>query len=371
MQPSHNPPALQLKVSRQAQQFAHQFSRAYETQAKRQQVYLNTLAIAVVNKYLELFDIITDLNQSPGWQVECQALDDTADLHIPGFGSLACRPVLMNAESCYLPPGDHIGCVAVQFDFDQEQLDQQLMDNAPLARGIIRATLVGFMEVATYEETIIPLTQFQDFTGLFTKLSEFQVLPAALLNTPVPFDVNNEKTYQACVGQTEAFDQLLHDFPQIMKAGVNVLGDWLEGTIESSWQTVEALLNQPAWEPAIAGRSSFAVRSAQTSPRLASNTLERCKVLMLKENEPLALIVVIEPKPTEDMRVTVELWPIREPQLPDTLEFQLLNESGIAIMQAQAHGSNHLLFTFSCDPGNIFDLKVILDQTQIIESFVI
>ncbi|MGB0560316.1 MAG: DUF1822 family protein [Spirulinaceae cyanobacterium] len=325
-------PAHQFKIAPHLHRQAQIFAAAYAAPAKRQQVYLNTLAVGVVDAWLQRLAIATDLEQSPAWQPESQVLEDTADLLIPGYGRLACRPVLAGGDRCDWPPSDALGCLVVQFDADLRW-----------------ATLVGFRAQAAGDPVdrpqSIPLSELAAVDDLLMQIPEASSIPA----TPEP---------------ETPIDALLNQFPQLMAGSMTTLSHWLTDTVEAGWQTLDQLLPPDALRLAT-------VRSAPTRPQ-EPTAIERCKLLNLPGAQPIILVVMIRPQTPQTVAVTVELWAGDEEQpLPEALVFQLLNEAGVAVMQAQAQGSNHLQFVFKGSRQDSFDVKVQLEAAQVLESFII
>jgi hypothetical protein len=193
-------PALTLGIPPAAHQTALAFAAPHRGDRKRQQIYCNTLAVWMVNQHLTGLGVRTDLAGSRAWQARDRALHDVADLHIPGFGHLACRPLLADDAICYLPATDQAGCVAVQFNAD-----------------LTEATLLGFYPVEPESLITVPVQELQDFTQLYAHLP-----PATSI--------------------IEQADAALHH-----------LTDWLQGEIAATWEAVDRILTRP--EPAFAMRS--------------------------------------------------------------------------------------------------------------------
>lgn len=193
-------PALELGIPPAAHQTASTFAAPHRGDRKRQQIYCNTLAVWMVNYHLTSLGVRTDLAGSRAWQPRDRALNDVADLHIPGFGHLACRPLLVDDAICYLPATDQAGCVAVQFDAD-----------------FTTATLLGFYPVEPDSLITVPVQELQDFTALYAHLPP----------------------------TTSLMEQA--------EAAIHHLTDWLQGEIAATWDAVDRILTRP--EPALAMRS--------------------------------------------------------------------------------------------------------------------
>jgi len=189
------PSALPLPITRRAIALAEQFAHRHPV-GKATQVRLNTLAVCVINDYLQMMGIATDPAAGDSWNPVSQLGADVADLEVVGVGKLECRPLLVNGETgdiCNVPPEvweDRIGYVVVQID-EAAQV----------------ASLLGFTERAMEE---LPLSELRS--------------PEALL---------------------DHLDRLLHPVGAIAASRVANLSQWLQNTFEVGWQTVDSLLNPP------------------------------------------------------------------------------------------------------------------------------
>lgn len=115
---------IKIPLGTEAHRYAKEFAAQQRNPQKGKQVYLNTLAVYAVHRYLDWINIATDLNQSDSWQSGTRMLFDVADIVLPGTGKLECRPVLPDEEILYLPEEvryNRIGYVAVRFG---QQLNQ-------------------------------------------------------------------------------------------------------------------------------------------------------------------------------------------------------------------------------------------------------
>lgn len=98
---------------------ARQFAATQITPKKGVQVYLNTLAIGAVHRYLERVNITTDLSLSDAWQPGLQSLFNTADLLIPQVGRLECLVFAPEVREITIAPeiqGQRFGAVGVEFN---------------------------------------------------------------------------------------------------------------------------------------------------------------------------------------------------------------------------------------------------------------
>lgn len=120
-----------MPIVKAARHTAEQFALQHPSPEKAVRVRLNTLAVWVVNDYLELMDIPTELRAGDSWNPVMCLCDDVADLVVTGLGRLECRPILPGEKSCTIPPEvwfDRIGYMVVRIESSFRQ-----------------ATLLGFM----------------------------------------------------------------------------------------------------------------------------------------------------------------------------------------------------------------------------------
>lgn len=181
--------SVPLPIPQAARQAAAAFARQQPTPAKAAQVRRNTIAVWVMNEYLQMMGVSTDLAASDSWNPVVQLGADVADLLLPNLGRLECRPVAACDRVCLVPPevwDDRIGYVVIQVD---EALDT--------------ASWLGFVGSVAVEE--LPLQRLRSPETLFEHLAQLQAEP-------------------------------IH------------LAEWLNNQFTSVWQAVDAVLNPPRFE---------------------------------------------------------------------------------------------------------------------------
>ncbi|NJR66227.1 MAG: DUF1822 family protein [Leptolyngbyaceae cyanobacterium CRU_2_3] len=312
--------ALPLPLTQQAQTLADRFARRQPTLQKATQVRLNTLAVCVVNDYLQMMGIPTDLSVGDSWNPVTQLGADIADLEILCVGRLECRPVL-NSLTYTVPPevwADRIGYVVVQID----EVAQE-------------ARLLGFVEQAAYEEALI---------------SELRS-PEALL---------------------DHLDRLIHPMSPpiapIQKAVLVNLSQWLQNSYGTGWQTVESLLNPTGFT------YGFRSRSMEIAPELPQETIRRAKLidLNIQMPNPVALVMELTPESEQRTAIRLQVHPINQTYLPPYLHLAILDESGATFLEAQSReADNYIQLQFSGAPGEPFRVQVTIAEASVIESFVI
>ncbi|NES18939.1 MAG: DUF1822 family protein [Symploca sp. SIO3E6] len=135
-------PLLEVTLGAEAHLIAREFAAEQVTPEKGKQVYLNTLAVYAVHRYLQWLQIKTDLAQSDSWHPVMRSRWNVADLVIPGIGKLECRPVLPGETALSLPlevTEDRIGYLPVQFSERLEKI--QLL-------GFVKTVVAGVIEIS-------------------------------------------------------------------------------------------------------------------------------------------------------------------------------------------------------------------------------
>ncbi|MCU0517071.1 MAG: DUF1822 family protein [Oscillatoria sp. Prado101] len=150
--------ALLLPLTQNARRVAQQFANEQPTPEKAEQVRLNTLAVWVVNDYLQMMNIPTDLSAGDSWNPHVRLCADVADLEVSGAGRLECRPLKKGQRSCYIPPEvweERIGYMVVEID-----------------DSLRSASLLGFVPTAATHE--LPVSQLQPPEDLIDCLSQLR-----------------------------------------------------------------------------------------------------------------------------------------------------------------------------------------------------
>ncbi|MGH8002456.1 MAG: DUF1822 family protein [Brasilonema sp.] len=311
--------ALTLPITQAAFRTAELFASQQPTPEKAEQVRLNTLCVWVVDEYLKMMDIPTELINSDIWNPVLRLCTDIADLKLPEVGSLECRPVRFAEQICYIPPEtweERVGYVVVQID---ESLQE--------------AKLLGFVRHVATEE--LPLSQLQSLEDLLEYLGELRQTP--------------------------------------MKTFVN-LSQWLAGVFDAGWQTVESLWNQSELRSAYSFRNPNIIE--QNYPNQTQAFTRRAKLIDLGiqiTNQPVILIVEIRPKIDQQTGVRLQLHPTNhQTYLIPGVQLTVLDESGAVFLETQARSAdNYLQLQFRGEPGEQFGVQVILNDASVTENFVI
>ncbi|HIK08366.1 MAG TPA: DUF1822 family protein [Trichormus sp. M33_DOE_039] len=311
--------AITLPISQAARTTAQRFANQQPTLTKAEQVRLNTLAVWVVNDYLQMMDVPTNLTASDSWNPVMQFCADVADLEVSSVGRLECRPVIAGSSVCSIPPEtweDRVGYVFVQVDDASEE-----------------AQILGFVKnVAT--ETIT-LNQLQPLEALIDRLAQLKTSPVdALVN----------------------------------------LSQWFVGQVEAGWQTVESLLSSLDTRPAYAFRSP--VSTPEAMQEQSESVTRRAKLIDLGikiDNQPVMLIVEIAPAANQKTSVRLQLHATgNQMYLPAGVHLKVLDNAGAVFLEAQARSAdNYVQLQFRGDLQEEFSVQVSLGDMSITENFVI
>lgn len=315
--------SLSLPVSLKHRGVANSLALQQPTLQAATRVRLNTLAVLVICDYLNMMGISTNLEASDCWNPIVQLCANIADLEVEGLGKLECRSLQAGDRNCYVPPEvweDRIGYVVVQFE-----------------TNLRSATLLGFVpQVST--EFISPdhLEPIENLCGAINSL-----------RTTTQMVSRNSKAIAS-------------------------LSNWLKGVCVSGWQELETLLDDK--------QSQYAYRTKEISRSLRNNLVDskeirRGKLFELSFTNPkslLALIATISPKGQNEIDIRLSLYPISETFLPELIELVVLDDEGNEFLKGQARSiDNYLNIQFSGKIGERFIVRVSLDDSSLIENFII
>lgn len=310
---------IQLPIGQTARNIAQQFANQQPTFAKAEQVRLNTLAVSVVNDYLQMMGIPTNLKKSDSWNPILQLCANVADLEIPLIGRLECRNVPLHAQECLIPPEtweERIGYVVVQINESSQE-----------------AHILGFIQSVDTE--LLPLNQLQPIEGLIDCIAHIKASPIQPL--------------------------------------VN-LSQWFIHQFEAGWQTVESLRELLEASPNYAFRGG--VTTEETSPNHPQMTTKRAKLIDLGiqiANYPVMLIVEISSEPNAQTSIRLQIHPTgNQIYLPEGLKLTVLDESKEVFLEAQARSAdNYIQLQFRGEIQERFSVQISLDDMSFTESFII
>jgi hypothetical protein len=296
---------------------ARQFAAQQLTPEKGMRVYLNTLSVWAVHRYLKWLQIESQPAASDSWNSGLRALFDVADLVVPNLGKLECRPVLSGETTLTLPPEvtkDRIGYIVIQF-CDSLQEAQLLGFAPPLAADSLNE---------------LKIAEIQPLDTLFDVLEK---LESNLVVTP-------EKTHVD-------------------------LSQWLQNIFDRGWQAVEELL--PPQTIGLAYRN-MEVRRAKLIELAANENIHQLALiftLKLENHEELGIHLLLLPFGKENQ------LPPQSP-LPPQTNLMVLTEFGEVFREITAREKDTFIqYEFTGQPGERFSVKVGLGEASITEAFII
>lgn len=294
-----------VPLSFEAHSLAQELRRLQSNPQKAKQTYLNTLAVYAVDHYLRCLGFETNVKQSDSRNPIHLKFMDVADLSIKQLGKLECRPVLPEAQVCQIPPD----AWSDRIGYVAVQLNQSLK----------QATLLGFTQTAAAE---IPLSQLRSLTEL----------PEYLNQIRQPVAVN--------------------------------LQAWLKGMFETSWRTLETLL----------GQNQLSLAPVRQIHSLQP-TVKRAKLIDLGlqlGEQAVVLAIAITQVSHETAKVLIQVHPKSgETYLPDNLQLMMLTESDEVIQSVQSRSQDNYiqLRRFDGQPGDQFQIQIVLDDVIVTENF--
>ena len=149
-------------------------------------------------------------------------------------------------------------------------------------------------------------------------------------------------------------DRLLHP----ASTNLTVLSQWLQGIVETGWQSIESLLNPPQLSPAFRSDNQSAVSTRHGKSIALGN---------------LAIALMIELTPAiDETEILLHVYPLDPPTLPPQLQLVVLDESGTVFLEAQSRqADDYLQLRFSGSVGERFSVQIALAQSSVTEEFMI
>lgn len=326
-----------VPLSFEAHSLAEQFRREQSSPQKAKQVYLNTLAVYAVNFYLQCLGVETEADKSDSRNPLCLKFMNVADLLVKSIGRLECCPILSESTVMHIPVEartDRVGYVAVH-----------------LEQSLKQATLIGFTPTAVAE---LPISQLKALAEL-------------------PEYLNQLRQFRIPVNLRYWLDSLEEILPNSGESSSPKEAAESGNNLEEGWQKLEELFSLDELTTVLRMRSS---EELVAEFRARSSSIERGKKICLATQmaqQTIILVVKLTPQSEEDVNIIIEIRPIGgQLHLPETLHVKILDEQQTAVMQATASNTNqNIRFDFNAYPGEHFSVKMTLEETSVIENFVI
>ena len=321
--------ALPLPITRNARTLAEQFAAEQPTQQKADEVRLNTLAVCVINDYLEMLGFSTNLATGDSWNPTLRLCANVADLDVVGVGRLECRPLRPQEHSAYVSPEvweNRMGYAVVQIE-DSFQT----------------AVFLGF--VPTVAAEVLPIQQLQSPEALIDYLNH-------LLNRPSIFPSSARSTATATV--------------------VN-LNQWFQNIFEIGWQAVDSLFESANPHSAYAFRGSDLDEARVVEQPVKIKRTKQINLGTLPIAQSVKLLIELTPEMDCKTTILLQVHPTQNAaHLPPGLQVTLLDESDTVALEAQSRSTdNYVQLEFDGNSGEQFSVRLVLGNASVVETFVI
>ncbi|MEM9219305.1 MAG: DUF1822 family protein [Cyanobacteria bacterium P01_F01_bin.150] len=290
-------------------------------------------------------EVLSASDEGSGGDRSSPKSDAFPQRHAPqSYGLLECRRVMANDSKMCVPdtiiPEERLGYVAVQFNDDLSE-----------------AYLIGYLDSGD-------VSQYMDANGAIA----------------VPLD------------QLRSLDELIIHLQQAYKPShvVTYLTNWLKNIVEESWTSLDHVIG-PEMQLNYQVREinpSFQ-QDLRSTPAISKKPRTECaygKTIRFntsQRTETVALITEIIDSSSADLSINLKICPPAtkgEPKedhsekvfLPPGLEMVIVDETGDTVMQVQSRDENRTIkLGFEAEPGDRFQLHMSLDDTVIVESFLV
>lgn len=361
-------PAIAVPLTADDHSIANKFAAQQPTTEKAEQVYRNTLAVLMTQRYLQTLEITTEVNSGHSWHPLARVLENVADLAVPGLnGSLECR-VMKEGETrtCHIPPEVHtgrLGYVVIRLD-------------APYNVGY----LLGFVESVSVTE--LPLSYLQPLTSLIERFldtsGESAVALRQWLNRLFEPDWEPPTDLLSAMGATLSRRTALVRQENGLRQQLESLYRQQSGgrmpLLPPDQSDEEALLHLMRTTQNDNIRWQCADLLWELNPEHPD-----CPVMTAKDlgvyltGHNLALAVGLLPKTDSALLILARIYPFESAKyLPTGLKLAGLDEAGVPFFDIAARfQDNYIQFKFTADIGERFTLKISLGEDEFVETFVV
>jgi hypothetical protein len=140
------------------------------------------------------------------------------------------------------------------------------------------------------------------------------------------------------------------------------LGQWLQGQIDTIWQSLETVL--------LPSQIAIALRSPDQSP-IPTSDLYRAKVYEFATGQ-IALVIGISPLEGNESRIRIAIHPAGSSvYLPSPTALRLLSDQGSEVGRASAAVTETIQLQFRVSPGEQFQLEITCAGQTLTEQFVL
>lgn len=305
-----------ILLDREAYRLAEKFASQQATPEKLKRVYLNTLAVYAVHRYLEWLNIESNLEQSDSWHPVIHSLFNVADLVLPNINKkIECCAVLSGETVFNFPlegTENLIGYVAVQFN-----------------EILTEAGILGFLPITAIDNN--PLQKIS-------------------VSNLEPIDVLIDYIYDAQETPVSLIENLANSVRTLRNINI----------IDLVRQSFQEVLEEPTL--------SYAHRSASNH--------QDTEIPLVTEidlgSHKLVLIVEMTPKDEQRKRIRLRLESIDTNELPPFQPY-IIEESGEMFPhQIESESPTHIqIQTFNGRIGEHFGVKIVYGDVSVTENFIV
>ena len=300
--------SLSLPITTTARNTAQRFASQQSSPEAAERVRRNTLSILVMDNYLEMMGIHTNLEASDSWHPVVRLYADFADLEIVDVGKLECRSLRAGESTCYMPPEvweDRIGYTVLRLEEDGRS-----------------ATILGFVKAVSTE--YLALDRLEPIENLCDAIAALQ---------PVP--------------------------PDLVEIITN-LSNWLQNKFEPSWEEIKLLLDNNFGNNQL--KSTFRSLKGEKVIDLSAY-LSNCQV---------KLCVAIQQNSKNKLDIRLEVCPLTSIYLPQFLKLVVLDKTGNVFKEIESGSIDYFIrYEFDGDVGEHFSIRVVFKELVVTENFVI
>ena len=325
---------LEIPILPEDHSWANKFASEQTTTEKGKQVYLNTLAVYAVHRYLQLLGIETDLKQCDCWNPILRHRWNVADLVIPNIGTLECRPVLPGETTIFLPSEvteNRLGYLAVQFTEDLDQVQLLGFTKAPVGE-VIDVNRLGSLDY---------------FIDAISLPPQPDILPNWLNSTSLSQAVN--------------------------------LSAWFDGIFDEVWLTIEEWLNR---QQRVARTRKETSKDSKNNDRNQDSKENNQEIIgkvkeftlgLSADSQQLNLVVSIRKEENQEIGCLFEIYPMKiGDNLPVGLKLKVILESVEAERKVEAgKAKKSLKIRLTEIPGKPITVQVHLNDEFITEEFIV
>ncbi|MEG5052762.1 MULTISPECIES: DUF1822 family protein [unclassified Microcoleus] len=410
-------PPFAVSLELTAHRWAEHLAAQQTSPAKGKRVYLNSLAVFAVSRFLESMGIETDLQAGDSANLALCGLLNATDLVLPGMGNIECLPVLPGEQFLNLTGEfreDLIGYVAVQFaerldavqllGFIKNNQAEELLEQVAIADLLPLDYLIEQLNELEFKKAIEQPSILKEFPLQGTILEElsqrlrnfweemaqagWQTVEAIeslwTAASPTRLGFRSQGGDRPQSSDSEAAISALIFLLQtnseelILRHTVNLLGEI--GTGNSEVIAALTKLLHSTGDPETRWQTAIALgKIAPNHPEAAVRKAKLIDLGMQLGTASVSLIVGLMPKSENEVEVFIQVQPTGDRQvLPPHLKLTILSSEGDTFLEVEARTNSQGIGIDDCIQlrhsfpiGSRFRIRISLENTSVTEDFAI